>query len=123
VSEGWVFSTVGEIIAADGGEIKTGPFGTTLKASEYAEHGVPLISVVEVGNGKINVHPKTPRVWPITTARLPEYVLRAGDIVFGRKGAVERSALVSVEQDGWFLGSNGIRLRLPKAYDARFACL
>ena len=121
--EGWVFSTVGEIIAADGGEIKTGPFGTTLKASEYAGHGVPLISVGEVGNGKINVHPKTPRVSPITTARLPEYVLRAGDIVFGRKGAVERSALVSVEQDGWFLGSDGIRLRLPKAYDARFACL
>lgn len=120
---GWEYSTVGEIIARGGGEIKTGPFGTTLKASEYSAVGVPLISVGEVGNGKINVHPKTPRVSPATTARLPEYVLRAGDIVFGRKGAVERSAIVSPEQDGWFLGSDGIRLRLPPTCDARFAAL
>lgn len=120
---GWEYSTVGEIIARGGGEIKTGPFGTTLKASEYSAVGVPLISVGEVGNGKINVHPKTPRVSPATTARLPEYVLRAGDIVFGRKGAVERSAIVSPEQDGWFLGSDGIRLRLPSTCDARFAAL
>lgn len=117
---GWEYLTAGEIIARDGGEIKTGPFGTTLKASEYSAEGVPLISVGEVGNGKINLHPKTPRVSPETTARLPEYVLRSGDIVFGRKGAVERSAIVSPDQDGWFLGSDGIRLRLPSTCDARY---
>lgn len=118
--DGWERSTIGELITRDGGEIKTGPFGTTLKASEYSLRGVPLISVGEVGHGKIHVHPKTPRVSPETTKRLPEYILRAGDVVFGRKGAVERSALVSADQDGWFLGSDGIRLRLPKTCDARF---
>lgn len=120
---GWERLTVGELISRGGGEIKTGPFGTTLKASEYSSVGVPLISVGEVGNGKINVHPKTPRVSPQTTTRLPEYVLRAGDIVFGRKGAVERSALVSPDQDGWFLGSDGIRLRLPPTCDSRYVAL
>jgi type I restriction enzyme S subunit len=43
--------------------------------------------------------------------RLPQYVLKVGDIVFGRKGGVEKSALIGPEQDGWFLGSDGIRAR------------
>jgi type I restriction enzyme S subunit len=47
-------------------------------------------------------------------------VLRLGDIVFGRKGAVDRSARISKDQDGWFLGSDGIRLRLPEGIDSRF---
>jgi type I restriction enzyme S subunit len=51
---------------------------------------------------------------------MPEYLLQEGDIVFGRKGAVERSARVAVEQAGWFLGSDGIRLRLPSFCDSRF---
>jgi type I restriction enzyme S subunit len=51
---------------------------------------------------------------------MPEYLLQEGDIVFGRKGAVERSARVTVEQAGWFLGSDGIRVRLPSFCDSRF---
>jgi type I restriction enzyme S subunit len=51
---------------------------------------------------------------------LPVYVLEAGDIVFARKGAVDRSAWVKPEQAGWFLGSDGIRLRLPYTCDSRF---
>jgi type I restriction enzyme S subunit len=46
--------------------------------------------------------------------------LEEGDIVFGRKGAVDRSAWVKPEQAGWFLGSDGVRLRLPRTCDSRF---
>jgi len=111
-------TTIGALIAEHGGSIKTGPFGTTLKAAEYSLEGVPLISVGEIGYGTITVHDKTPRVSPLVTERLPEYLLQRGDIVFGRKGAVDRSALVRAEQAGWFLGSDGIRLRLPKGPNA-----
>jgi type I restriction enzyme, S subunit len=115
-----VQATVGALLAADGGSVKTGPFGTVLKAHEYTTIGVPLISVGEIGYGTFRIHAKTPRVSPEVASRLPEYVLRAGDIVFGRKGAVDRSARVASEQDGWFLGSDGIRLRLPDTTDSRF---
>jgi type I restriction enzyme S subunit len=92
--------------------IKTGPFGTLLKASEYSEgDGVPLISVSEIREGFLRVNGGTPRVSESVTRRLPQYVLRRGDIVFGRKGAVERSALIRREGDGWFLGSDGISIR------------
>jgi type I restriction enzyme, S subunit len=92
--------------------IKTGPFGTLLKASEYSESdGVPLISVGEIRAGFLRVTDHTPRVSEAVIRRLPEYVLRKGDIVFGRKGGVERSALIREQQDGWFLGSDGISIR------------
>lgn len=113
-------TTIGEALAFNMGSIKTGPFGTVLKAEEYTTSGVPLISVGEIGNGVIRIQNKTPRVPPKVTARLPEYILHEGDIVFGRKGAVDRSARVSAEQAGWFLGSDGIRLRLPPSIDTRF---
>jgi type I restriction enzyme S subunit len=116
----WVETTIGELLARDGGSVKTGPFGTTLKANEYSTEGVPLISVGEVGYGSLRVHENTPRAPREVVERLPEYVLEPGDIVFGRKGAVDRSAFVKPEQAGWFLGSDGIRLRLPKTSDAHF---
>src|SRR5690348_10251534 len=113
-------TTIGALLARDGGSVKTGPFGTTLKAKEYSKEGVPLISVGEVGYGSLRVYDSTPRAPLEVVERLPEYVLQAGDIVFGRKGAVDRSAMVKPEQAGWFLGSDGIRLRLPNTCDARF---
>ncbi len=92
--------------------IKTGPFGTLLKASEYSTgDGVPLISVGEIREGFLRITDHTPRVSEAVTRRLPQYVLKAGDIVFGRKGGVERSSLIRLSQEGWFLGSDGISVR------------
>ena len=118
--EDWKSMTLGELLAGTGGSIKTGPFGTILKASEYSTEGVPIISVGEVGYGSLRVSESTPRAPHQVVERLPEYRLRSGDIVFGRKGAVDRSAWVTPREDGWFLGSDGIRLRLAPTLDARF---
>ncbi len=114
-------STIGALLDDTGGSIKTGPFGTKLKASEYTPTGVPVISVGEVGFGRLRVHDDTPRVDETVSSRMPEFLLKAGDIVFGRKGAVERSAQVQPDEDGYFLGSDGIRIRLNvKACDPKF---
>lgn len=112
--------TIGEVLQASGGSIKTGPFGTKLAAAEYSESGMPVISVGEVGYGRLRVSERTKRVGKDVTGRLPEYVLEPGDIVFGRKGAVDRSAWVRPHQAGWFLGSDGIRLRFGEGVDSRF---
>ena len=107
IPKDWSVVSVSEI-----GKITTGPFGTLLKASEYSgQEGVPLISVGEIGEGHFRISDHTPRVPRIVVRRLPQYVLREGDIVFGRKGAVERSALVTESEEGWFLGSDGISIR------------
>ena len=113
-------TTLGQLLKQCSGSIKTGPFGTTLKAAEYSRTGVPVISVGEVGYGRLRVGPGTPRVERSVTDRLQEYVLRAGDVVFGRKGAVDRSAWVQSVEDGYFLGSDGIRVRFGDEVDSRF---
>ncbi len=116
IPDDWDVSSV-----RDFGRITTGPFGTLLKASEYSvNNGVPLISVGEIRPGFIRVKDETPRIPEEVIRRLPKYVLRTGDIVFGRKGGVERSALVRQEQDGWFLGSDGLSIRLTKPWSAEF---
>ena len=119
-SQKWSNSTVGEIISDRQGEVKTGPFGTKLSASEYGKEGVPVISVGEIRMGEILLHTRTPKVGPSVTKRMPEYLLEKGDIVFGRKGGVERSAYITDKEAGWFLGSDGIRLRLPSSCDKLF---
>ena len=107
IPEDWTLTTV-----RDFAKIITGPFGTLLKASEYSEsNGVPLISVGEIREGYLNITHETPRVSSEVTRRLPQYVLKQGDIIFGRKGGVDRSALIRQNHAGWFLGSDGIALR------------
>jgi type I restriction enzyme S subunit len=107
IPEEWNVKLVRELA-----QIRTGPFGTLLKAREYSRsEGVPLISVGEIGRGRFIVTQDTPLVPDVVVRRLPEYVLRPGDVVFGRKGAVDRSALVTEAEAGWFLGSDGIAVR------------
>lgn len=113
-------TTLGELIRETRGSIRTGPFGTTLRASEYSAHGVPVVSVGEVSYGAFRIHAETRRVGEGVLRRLPEYKLQVGDIVFGRKGAVDRSATVRLPQSGWFLGSDGIRVRLGDGVDQLF---
>ena len=89
IPEDWTLTTV-----RDFAKIITGPFGTLLKASEYSEsNGVPLISVGEIREGYLNITHETPRVSSEVTRRLPQYVLKQGDIIFGRKGVRQISIM------------------------------
>lgn len=101
---------VGDLVASREAELKTGPFGTQLKASEYTEHGTPVINVRNIGFGSIKPD-KLEFISPSTRDRLSSHLLRSGDIVFGRKGAVERHVFIRQEQNGWFQGSDCLRLR------------
>ena len=92
-------------------EIKTGPFGTQLKASEYVEQGTPVLNVKNLGYSTV-VKSKLDQVGPSTIERLSMHILHCGDIVFGRKGAVDRHAYISGEEEGWMQGSDCIRVRV-----------
>lgn len=106
----WKFTTIGSLVDDGIAELQTGPFGTMLHASSYVEAGVPVIAVKHIGENRL-IHIDLPRVDQATFTRLSKYSLDEGDIVFGRKGAVERSALVTRSEAGWLQGSDCIRLR------------
>lgn len=100
-----------ELISRGEAEIQTGPFGTQLKASEYVVSGIPVINVRNVGFGDIR-DADLEYITQVKAEKLKAHQLRKGDIVFGRKGAVERHALISDQQEGWIQGSDCLRLRL-----------
>jgi type I restriction enzyme S subunit len=104
-------TTLGQLIANGVAELQTGPFGTMLQASEYQHTGIPVVAVQHIGDNRI-LHQGLPKVAPETESRLARYKLAPGDIVFGRKGAVDRRALIRAEENGWLQGSDCIRLRL-----------
>lgn len=95
-------------------ELKTGPFGTQFSAKEYVSEGIPVINVKNIGYGNI-ISEGLDYVGNSTLERLSEHKLKTGDIVFGRKGSVDRHCLITKEQDGWMQGSDCIRVRLTDA--------
>lgn len=105
---------VSELVTSGEAQLKTGPFGTQLKASDYTEEGTPVINVRNIGFGGIKPD-QLEFISHSTRDRLSSHVLRSGDIVFGRKGAVERHVFIRNEQDGWFQGSDCLRLRFTSA--------
>jgi type I restriction enzyme S subunit len=108
---------VRDLVLSGEAELTTGPFGTQLKASEYVAAGVPLINVRNIGFGEVR-STDLEYLSEKTAVRLGRHRLETGDIVFGRKGAVERHAYISKDHVGWVQGSDCLRLRLRSS---RFA--
>jgi type I restriction enzyme S subunit len=100
-------------------ELQTGPFGTQLHASAYVENGVPVVAVKNIGDNKIIAN-GIPQVSTEDADRLRRYKLLPGDLLFSRKGAVERRAMVGSDERGWLQGSDCIRLRVDDSIDARY---
>lgn len=107
----WEISTFEAFVNKGELSIQTGPFGTQLKASDYAESGSPVINVRNIGFGII-IDDNIEYIADETRDRLSSHILRKDDIVFGRKGAVERHAFVDQKHDGWLQGSDCIRVRI-----------
>jgi type I restriction enzyme, S subunit len=109
--EGWEATTLGALCAAGGGDVQTGPFGSQLHASDYVVAGVPSVMPVNIGDNRILTQ-GIARVSEQDAERLGRHRLRAGDIVYSRRGDVERRALVRAREDGWLCGTGCLRVRL-----------
>jgi type I restriction enzyme S subunit len=55
-----------------------------------------------------------------TRERLNTYVLKAGDIVIGRRGELGRCALVTKREEGWLCGTGSFFVRLSAAMDGEY---
>lgn len=111
MKEAWPRVAVGDLVNKGEASLQTGPFGTQLSAAEYVPEGIPVINVRNVGFGDVR-DADLEYVSEAKADQLHHHILRRGDIVFGRKGAVERHALIQEAQDGWVQGSDCLRLRL-----------
>jgi type I restriction enzyme S subunit len=113
-TSGWNKWSLGKLVSETKTTIQTGPFGTVLSASEFVDYGIPVVSVREIREGFIRITDETPCVTEETFSRLSKYSLSEKDIVFARKGSVDRSALIPGGRRKYFLGSDGIRIRFDQ---------
>lgn len=90
--------------------IQTGPFGSQLHKKDYVKHGTPIVTVEHLGQ-KCFTEQNLPCVSNEDKMRLNKYILRKGDIVFSRVGAVDRCSFVSKKYDGWLFSGRCLRVR------------
>lgn len=108
----WKLTTIGSACDEAGGDVQTGPFGSQLHASDYVIHGIPSVMPQDLKEDKISTA-DIARISEADAERLDKYRLTAGDIVYSRRGDVERRALVTEDQVGWLCGTGCLRVRLP----------
>jgi type I restriction enzyme S subunit len=91
-------------------QIKTGPFGSALHKSDYVTDGVPIVNPMHINDGRITPT-KGMSITRSKALELSEYLLKAGDVVIGRRGEMGRCAMVGLNEAGWLCGTGTMILR------------
>ena len=113
--KGWTKKMVKEIA-----QVKIGPFGSLLHASDYITGGCPVINPIHMKDGKIC--PDTDfTVDSKKTEEMSSYTLKKDDIIFGRRGEIGRCALVSENDSGFICGTGSLFVRFTQPIVSRFA--
>lgn len=92
---------------------QTGPFGTQLAASEYVTGGIPVINPTHIRRDGIFPE-ESITVSNAKAVELERHLLKPGDIVLGRKGEVDKSALVSDSLGPALCGSDSMLIRADR---------
>jgi type I restriction enzyme, S subunit len=124
IPRGWRPTRLGAEAARGKGGIQTGPFGSQLHASDYVREGVPVVMPKDIVGRRVS-EAGIARVREADAERLARHRLQVGDIVYSRRGDVERHALISQREASWLCGTGCLLVRLgsqwPSAAFASFA--
>ena len=103
VSMEWKEVRLGEIA-----QIQTGPFGSQLHQSDY----IPCIMPTNIGS-QLNFDTYgIAHVSELDAARLSRHQVQEGDIVYARRGDIEKCAYVKPSQIGWLCGTGCLNVDL-----------
>lgn len=82
----------------------TGPFGSMLHKSDYAEIGVPLVNPADIVNSTVSTQ-KIKKVAFQKAEEMQNYRLFKGNIVIGRRGEMGRAAIITETEEGFLCGT------------------
>jgi type I restriction enzyme S subunit len=102
----------------DSDGVKIGPFGSLLHKSDYQAEGIPVVMPANIIDGVISDR-NIARISTQKAEQLKNYRLKENDILFPRRGDLDKRAIVSKTQEGWICGTGTIRARLDKRVSAR----
>ena len=106
------FTTLGSLIEKHGGVIQTGPFGSQLHQHEYVENGIPVIMPKDIQNGRVD-ESTVARISEQKAQELSRHILKAGSIVFPRRGEINKCAYISEAQAGFLCGTGCLKIEVP----------
>lgn len=116
----WRRTALGELETETGGVIQTGPFGSQLHMSDYSDEGTPVVMPTNIRDMRIDPT-NIARVGDEHVDRLVRHQLRPGDILYSRRGDVEKCALVTEHETGWLCGTGCLLVRVQGEHiDTRF---
>jgi len=92
-------------------KVQIGPFGSQLHKKDYVENGIPLVNPVHIKDKKIVTNTSF-TLLKSKFESLPNYHLKSGDLIMGRRGEMGRCALVTEKEAGYFCGTGSLYIRL-----------
>lgn len=95
-------------------DIITGPFGSMLHQSDYTPTGTPVIMPQDIGNRTLNKS-AIAYVGNKDAERLSRYRVQENDIVYARRGDVEKHAFIDKCDAGALCGTGCMRVRVDRS--------
>lgn len=115
IPKGWRATTLGAEAQRCGGLVQTGPFGSQLHASDYVPEGIPVVMPKDIAGRRVSTD-SIARIREADAERLSKHRLQPGDLVYSRRGDVERHALIENRETGWLCGTGCLLVRLGPAW-------
>lgn len=110
----WKKATLGQIADEVGGSIQTGPFGSQLHQSDYQSYGTPVVMPQNIVNDRIT-EDSIAYIDDVMVGKLFRHVLQVGDIVYPRRGELNKRAIISERESGWLCGTGCVKISLPNS--------
>lgn len=102
----WQHTTLGKIAS-----IITGPFGSQLHQADYVESGIPIVMPQNIADRKIN-YDDINYICEKDAQRLKKYRAVENDILYARRGDIEKHAFVTKYDTGVYCGTGCLRVRV-----------
>lgn len=115
----WLQTNLSDV-CSDGGLIQTGPFGSQLHASDYVDGGaVAVIMPKDLKDSRIDLS-TIARITNEEANRLSRHRVKRGDIVYSRRGDIERHGRVGEVEEGFLCGTGCLLVRPGRGVDSLF---
>ena len=104
--EEWKEYKLGELA-----DIQTGPFGSQLHQHDYVDAGTPCIMPTNIGSHLDIQSDRIAHVKAEDVMRLSKHCVKTGDILYSRRGDIEKCAFIRPQEEGWLCGTGCLRIR------------
>ena len=93
-------------------KIQTGPFGSQLHQSDYKPAGIPCIMPCNIGSNLNIICDNIAYISEDDLNRLAKHITNEGDIVYSRRGDIEKCAYISSREAGWLCGTGCLKVSI-----------